>query len=223
MRTLVNVISSSSSHVQNISVRKDVSKVNLLRFSAWNTSLTVPNDKYRITLSHTLAPTRTWTVPKGKYTLTSLTAALKTWVESQYPSGTAFYDSVACEFVITFAVVDVTINATPQFTRLFGLHNPTTTLTSTLELRFGGAPIVSPTTYYKLYIKNLTTYTLDYYFIINDEEVGGLLSFDKPILCLEVFNDRVNELKFELRDEFDELVDLRGAQWTAIVEIESRQ
>lgn len=221
MRTLINVISSSSSHRQSISLRKDVCRVNLLRFSAWNTSLTVPNDKYRITLSHSLAPTKTWIVPVGKYTLTSLTAAFKSWVETEYPGGTAFYDAMACEFVADLPVVDVTIQTTPQFIRLFGLHNPSTTLTSTLELRFGGVPLVSPTTYYKLYIKNLTTYSLDYFFIINDEEVNGLLSFDKPIMWIEVHNDRVNELQFELRDEFDELVDLRGANWTAIVEIES--
>lgn len=218
-------VTGDSEHLETITTRQDVSRITLERFCVFNTSY--PVNQYNKTGVYSLdLNSRTITLNEGYYTAVSLASALKSKLQDAFSPSSIIdvvYDSLKGSILITTSGPELTIACGPDHARLIGLGTITSGVSGlNIVHNLGAVPQVVSTIFYKLRIKDLSTSSQDYFTIINDCEAGGLLSFDKTVMSLDVQLSRLRQLEFQLLDENDRLVNLRGTKWTAVLAIESK-
>lgn len=221
MRKTITILKGTSQYTETVGPIKGLKKIILKRFSIWNTSYIVPTNDFSLTLTVN-SITSTFNVPMGMYTISTLLMSIKTFVQAEFSGSDAGFDNLLNQYYLQFNSTSVAYTATEKFIKLFGFSAPRITEVSpgVIRLYFGGVPIISPTTYYKLKITNVNSD--DYFLIINDEEIGGLLSLENLEYTIYSDVDYVDKLDFVLYDEYDNIVDLKGSNWIGVFEAEAQ-
>ena len=128
-------------------------------------------------------------------------------------------------FTATDPIMFHSNHSAPGFGELLGLKEGTVGFNDTIgdddynSDNFTGEYVAQPrqTRYYKIHIRELSTYGQERGFtVMNDQREGYQVvgPHTRPLYELDTQVSRLNRLTIEIRNEWDELLDLKGTNWT---------
>lgn len=189
---------------------EDVRSITLNRATIYNTDYLVNDRNNRIelifgTAIHNNESTTTITLPIGDITLQDIADAIM----SQVPGVTVTIHDELHKLRFTYASIPIRFNASkyPECAQLLGVtdsdHGTNWIASHVYQLR--------PTRYYRIFVKEFASSTKDSFLLLNNAASAHLSVLDvNPSQTIVCHVSRLTQLTVDIRDEFDNQVELNG-------------